>query len=1509
MTEYIQIADERNPDAPPISVDHLRRHAEAAARSWGVTRQIHGRGTFQPRIEAARASLDNLYAQLDQLPPPDYSKIVLPDPILELREHPRLLRAVILEAWSLRRKISPLPRVLTRTGKVAGNPADPTGETPRNAAVASCFFDATEGIWNPDAFRVYIEQLQLDDPLDLEEIWSISTFLKLHLLEQIISQANSLLESPNTDIKIRAQLSGRIRTLRETGFADWVPLLESLIVFDKTLRQDPAKSYVQMDFETRESYRKHVARYARYSECSESQVAATALELARESQKLPITDPRLYLRRSHIGYYLVDKGLPQLASRIGHRPPFIDRLRTLIRNNADDFYIGGIEIVSVLLMAAVIVPLAAWYSVIAELAAGLLLLLLPATQGAIDLFNNIVTALFKAQPLPKLDFSSGIPAEFTTLVAIPTLLMNEKQLRELVEDLEVRFLANPDPNLHFGLLTDLPDSVTRPRENDSDPLVDLAVNLIDELNQRYAHGRHGSFFLLHRHRIFNARQGVWMGWERKRGKLLDLNKYLQNDYDAFPVKTGNLDVLHRVKYIITLDSDTQLPRGTAAALVGAITHPLNRAIIDPKLRTVTEGYGLLQPRVGVSVSSASRSRLAAIYSGQTGFDIYARAVSDAYQDLYGEGIFTGKGIYEVATFHSVLDRRFPRNSLLSHDLIEGSYARVGLATDIEVIDDYPSHYSAYTRRKHRWVRGDWQIAQWMFSKVPDESGRHVPNPISTIARWRILDNLRRSLVEPFTFILLVAGWLGLPGGPLYWTAATLLIFFLPNLVQLVFSLGHAVGSDQEGAVGEAFSGFFQAIGVSLLTLAFLPHQTLLSLDAIVRSLVRRFITGQRLLEWETAAEAEANAKAKKKTPVDTYLSAMPLIAIGLACIIWYFNWGALHIAVPVLVLWGFAGTVTSWLNAPPREQHASIKPGDETFLRQQALRIWRFYAEFGSEQHNYLIPDNVEEEGLFEAPRVSTTNIGMLLNARQAAADFGFITASEFVELTQRTLVSIHKLEKLNGHAYNWYDTLTLAPLKPITISSVDNGNLAASLYTLRAGAMAMLKLPLLRPQVFSGLRTHWQLMLLQKGIPEQIAKHPLPKPDASNDDWVAWCLGAELLDGFSTHAELTGEAAWWLREAHDRIAAINRLVREYRPWMLPEFAPLRAIPQLGFTLETPIALDRAPEFATQLESRLDRMWATSTDQAKAVLSEQLRALLPDAIARLKTLNAALHKIAEDAFELADQMDFGFLLEKSRLLLSIGYEVDTRKLHTATYDMLASEARIATFLAVAKGDIPQQSWFKLSRTHTIAYNRPVLLSWTGTMFEYLMPSLWMRSYPDTLVSRTLNAAVLIQRDFGRKHGIPWGISESGYAEKTPDGHYHYQAFGIPATALKWDATAGPVVSPYSSFLALGTDAPEAVKNLRRMAKAGWVGAYGFYEAADYSQSRSEARLVREWMAHHQGMSLLAILNLLHDNIVQTWFHSNPQLQATELLLHEKPIREAALRAEYKQFAPKTRKTA
>lgn len=1488
MAYQVPEIDQEILDDAGIRPEDLHAHAQRASAGWNTVHRPRGPLFFFAAVEKARATLPALSEELSRLTRDN------PVPLLELRENPRLLRSAINEISSIHRKILHLPRVM---------------DEPRNVALARAYLDAAHSVWNGSALRIYVETAQRNDPLELKELWALPSFIKFALLESILAQAEAMLHAPQSpDAATPELLTARIKSLRELGHADWLSLMEPLVVFDALLQQDPARAYPCMDFDSRENYRKRISEIARHSNCSETQVASIALDLARQAQQQEIEDPRLYLRRAHVGYYLIDRGFDSLIEKIGYHPRFVNRLRSLVHRNADDFYIGGIEILSILLIAAILFPLVPNYSIFGGLTFAFIFLLLPATQGAVDLVNNTITALFKAYPLPKLDFAKGIPADYTTLVVVPALLMNEEQVQDLVAALEIRFLANQDSHLHFALLTDLPDSIGRPRENDRDPLVDLAVHLINDLNLRYpASAKHGSFFLLHRHRIFNARQGVWMGWERKRGKLLDLNKYLRGEFDAFPVKVGNLATLSTVQYIITLDSDTQLPRGTAAAMVGAMAHPLNRAVIDPDRCIVTAGYGILQPRVGVSVHSASRSRLASLYSGQTGFDVYTRAVSDVYQDLYGEGSFTGKGIYEVHALHAVLDKRFPRNALLSHDLIEGAYARAGLVTDIEIIDDYPSHYSAYTRRQHRWVRGDWQITQWLFARVPDESGRFVRNPISTISRWKIFDNLRRSLVEPFTLILLVAGWLGLPGGALYWTAATLFLLVAPTLVQLTFGLGRAIASEQQGSVREALNAFWQAVFIALLNLALLPHQTMFLLDAIVRSLVRRFVTGQRLLEWETAAEAESSKATI--TPVDRYLAATSAFAITVAIVIAATHPRSLLVAAPILVLWGFTNGITLWLNHPPREPKQRLGTKEGAFLRQHALRVWRFFHEYGGSRHNFLIPDNVEEETLFEAGRVSPTNFGLLLNARQAAVKFGFLTVPEFCHLTRQSFAAMDRLSKYRGHLYNWYDTQTLQPLQPITVSSVDSGNLAASLYTLRTGADSLLRDSLLSPALFPGLGTHWQLLQSQPDIPAEIASISLPAPDASLQDWCSWTLKTAGLPPFEKVPDYEepshNESAWWLHETRSRLRAIASLIADYLPWLLPDFTRLQHIPALALRQDDVFpSLEGAAAFAEQLERRLSRAWATlnSTEDksGESILAEKLRAVLPSARQRLKELATNVRGISDEAFRKAEAMDFAFLVQKDRQLLSIGYEVNSAKLHSACYDMLASEARIATFIAVSRGELTQQGWFKMARTHTSAFGCFVLLSWTGTMFEYLMPSLWMRGYPDTLIARSLASAVRIQCQFARPLGIPWGISESGYGATDDAGHYHYQAFGIPQISLKWDAVAGPVISPYSTFLALGVDSEEAMRNLHRMADAGWCGAYGFYEAADFSKSTKKPVLVREWMAHHQGMAILAILNLLEDNAVQEWFHANRVFQANELLLHEKPIRKAILMAQERQ---------
>lgn len=1492
MTNASSFQDPRNALSEEFA--QKLRDAASGAQRWDVILRPNSASTFQNRIDTARRALRDL----EQRSPSLAAGTAGPreDALTELRQNRRLLRSAIAAVSEKPRIIARLPRVVL---------PDQSDE-PRVAAAAANYLHAVDGAFSLVTFHTFIDEVQIHEPLLLEELWNTSAFLKFLVLEALLAETKAVLDAPES--QMRSGIPVHIKSLRAIGNADWTALTEGLIVFDATLRKDPAGTYAAMDFESREIYRKRVAFISRHSDHTECDVAQIALSLAQGCLAKPAENDRIQLRRVHVGFYLLNKGFPQLAARAGYHPPQIERIRKFVNEHADFFYITCIQLLTVFFIAALIatpLPRSGVLSIFVAAA----LLILPASQSAVDLVNNTITALFDPFPIPKLDFSKGIPADCATMVAVPTLLLNEKQVRELIMDLEVRFLANRDPNLHFALLTDLPDSVSKPRDKDFDPLVDLAIRLINDLNAKYAAPSRGSFVFLHRHRIFNHKQGAWMGWERKRGKLLDLNKLMAGEFDAFPIKAGYLGAINKIRYVLTLDSDTQLPRCSAARLIGAIAHPLSQAIIHPTLRIVTDGYGILQPRIGVAVQSASRSRLASIYSGQSGFDIYTRAVSDAYQDLYGEGIFTGKGIYEAATVNAVLGHRFPPNALLSHDLIEGAYARAGLAADIELIDDYPSHLSAYSRRRHRWVRGDWQIAPWMFGRVRDESNHWVPNPISEVSRWKIFDNLRRSLVEPFTLILFVAGWIGLPGGPLYWTLVSLFLLVLPTIVQLVFGLCRSIASGRDGAVSQVISGVGQALLITLLNLVFLPHQTLLAIDAIIRALVRQFITGQRLLEWETAAEAES--QLSHRTPADRYLTLTPVVSGGIAIAVYlaHPHGRAILYAAPILILWGVATVVKAWLNAPPREEMKRLSAADETFLLDHALLIWRFFQQFGGERHNFLIPDNVEEDGLSEAARVSPTNVGLLLNARQAGVEFGFLTVPEFISLTQNSLDTISRLKKHRGHLLNWYDTQTLDPLGNAPfISSVDSGNLVASLHTLHAGVIDLARRPLISRQLFTGLRVHWQIMVAQDGLPDSIQQFHFPNPATATIDWIKWLRDADhtlsaAIDEMSTDSPSGTSDQWWLLETQRRVEAALELVINYVPWLHPDYAPLRNLTQFGPNQSQEcLKNEEAIVYADALSEELDQLLTTlSAADPNLAIALRLRDSLPQATRNLRTLANGLRSLGESAEALADAMEFGFLVEPGRQLLSIGYDLKANSLHEATYDMLASEARIATFLAVARGELPQTSWFKLGRDHTLAFGRFLLLSWTGTMFEYLMPTLWMRRYHDTLIANTLDACVHVQRAFVRSLRIPWGISESGSSRRDDAGHYHYQAYGVPQLALSFEATAGPIISPYSSFLALGVDSVEALHNLRRMVSAGWVGRYGFYEAADYSSSRSNPILVREWMAHHQGMSLLAILNLLNDNIVQQWFHSSPLVQSTELLLHEAPVHRAVLRAELAKF--------
>jgi cyclic beta-1,2-glucan synthetase len=1373
----------------------------------------------------------------------------------------------------------------------------------RVRTVAERYLQAAGFLFDRSELVAFLAALQEDFELTNAEISALKGFLSQILLEQVAMHARKLAmpgrtsTSAQTDAAPAPRLSAMIASLRTLGLTDWDKLFVEVSLCEQALSQDPAGAFDKMEKAAKSDYRAAVAELARKSGESEAEVARRAVKLANLPHRG--TNVRANERRSHVGFYFIGEGRQALEQAIGIKDSWLVSFAKLLKRWPDGLYVVGIELLMVALLTAVVIGAEVNVPIFLVVA----LFLLPAAESAVAIANQLVVMFVKPRTLPKMDYSAGIPAESKTLVVVPTLLVSREQMERSVRDLEIRFLGNRDANLHFGLLTDPPDAATQFDKRDE--LAPECARLIEQLNQRYAREGKGTFFLFHRDRTFNSIEKVWMGWERKRGKLLDLNNLLLGKTNNFSTVAGEKSLLSGIKYVITLDADTQLPRDAGRKLVGAIAHPLQRAVVHPISNVVVEGYGILQPRVGVSIHSANRSRLAALFSGDSSFDVYTRAVSDVYQDLFQEGSFTGKGIYEVEIFQQVVERRFPSNAILSHDMIEGAYARAGLLSDVEVIDDYPSRIAAYSKRKHRWVRGDWQILFWLFPRVPDYFGNVVRNPINLISRWKILDNLRRSLTEIAMLSILVSGWLFLPGKALYWTLATLGLFVLPTYLQFTLSIlrsGNAKFTTRFWK--EWFSDFAAANAHLLMRLVCLPQQSMVTLDAIVRAGVRMAVTRHKLLEWETAAEAE-NSSGKRTSPVDLYLKATPWLTIVFGVFLAVDRWESFSVAALLLLLWVGSDAFSNWLDQPLPEDGLRIGPRDEALLRTSALRTWRFFREFSNENENYLIPDILKEEGSLIAHRVSTTNLGLLLNARIAALDLGHLTVQEFIAETEKTFATVRRLPKSHGHLYNWYDTRTLEPVGDPFLSTVDNGNLVCCLWTLKQASLEEWKRPIFRKELWSGIRDHARL------IQQLVNTREVRKAFRSIDDCIAkmgksplaWLSVlptleqsvATMTESARTIAQTSDDLKWWLSELNTRLSELEKLTVQFAPWASTKFRSLRATEEQQAKWIAELSLATGDRIYSEVFESLNSESENSINEGTA--ENGSRELLREALAASREIAtqaaAALKGIASYSDELAAGMDFSLVYDEPRKLITIGFDAAKGAASEHHYDLLASEARAAVFAGVAKGEIPQECWFHLDRSHVQYKGEAVLQSWTGTMFEYLMPSLWMKSSPGTLLERNMRSAVSAQQKYARRFSIPWGISESACSLLSGDGHYHYFAFGVPALALHRPDEDRVVISPYSTFMSLMTGSYDALKNLQWLKKLGGIGAYGFYEALDYGPkmtlSRKRFTLVRSWMAHHQGMCLLSVANVLCDSSIQRRFHAEPQVAATERILHERAI--------------------
>jgi cyclic beta-1,2-glucan synthetase len=1299
----------------------------------------------------------------------------------------------------------------------------------------------------------------------------------------------------------QVSISNSIGSLRFLSALDWREFVETMSVVDHTLRKDPADVYARMDFATRDRYRHVIEAISKYGRLSEFEVADSAVRLAGASAAQDDTTPR----QAHVGYYLIGEGLPLLEQSAGFHCPPLQALQRAGKAAPLTVYLTSMLVITLLVAGGIVAHAHAdgadgWVLLLLAVTA-----LIGASQLAHSMVNWIITLIAVPHPLPRMDFSDGIPVESCTLVVVPTILFTRQNIDNLSESLEVRYLANRDDNLRFCLLTDFADASTEKMAEDGG-LLQYAKQHIDDLNKKYSRSKNGDFLLLHRPRRWNPREQSWMGYERKRGKLADLNALLRaGDTSNFALIVGNVAGLGNVKYVITLDTDTELPRDTARQFVATLAHPLNRAVFDPQRQRVVQGYGILQPRVAVSLPSAAASRYELLCGGETGIDPYTRTVSDVYQDAFGEGSFVGKGIYDVEAFEQSLKNRMPENRILSHDLLEGCYARAGLLSDVQLYEQYPSRYSADIARRHRWIRGDWQIASWVLPRVPGPrdpyTGKIVSyrNPLSALSRWKLSDNLRRSLVPAALTALLLIGWTALSAA-WFWSSVAPAILLFPSICSCGLSLLRkprdvSLRQHLSTTLGATKQHFLHA----LLTLIFLPYEAAVNLDAIIRTQWRILFSHKKLLEWQPSSEA---SRQSSSTLVAYYrlMWIAPAAAFATAIYLDIKSPLALSAAAPILLLWWLSPLIAYWISQPIARRQAQLSNEQTQFLKSLSRKTWLFFETHVGPDDNWLPPDNIQEHPVAVlARRTSPTNIGLSLLATLTACDFGYIAPGQLIERTQNTFQAMASLERYQGHFYNWYDTQYLKPSHPIYVSTVDSGNLAAHLLTLRAGLAELRDTAIFKPQVFSGIRDTYDILR------EAAGGSPLVELIQFEKDLDSACQSApaNLTVTYDCLARLSHGASAFvsaLTTAPDSqinlwAQALSSQCREalheldlLTPWIRKLAAThwLDELPQLD---EIP-SLRQLAQLHTNLASGLRRRLSENSDseqiESLSALGESIADGSRQAVQRMLSIEQLITQAGDFA-----RMEFGFLYDPANHLLAIGYNVSERRRDTSFYDLLASEARLTTFVAIAQGQLPQESWFALGRQLTVAGGEPILLSWSGSMFEYLMPLLVMPTFDNTLLDQTYGSAVKRQIEYGMQRGVPWGISESGYNTFDASLNYQYRAFGIPELGFKRGLGDDLVIAPYASMMALMVAPEQACRNLQQMSAEGFEGKYGFFEAIDYTASRlprgQSHAVIREFMAHHQGMGFLALSYLLLDRPMQRRFESDPLFQATMSLLHER----------------------
>lgn len=1424
----------------------------------------------------------------------------------ELWAIPIMLRLALIE--NLRRVVDAL-REAGRDRELAGHWADRILETAEKNPPRLIITVGEMAQALPQLSRTFVTEF-----LQRLKEKSVPTKLARGWIEERVADEGTTIEQlvqSESQYQATTQVSvgNCVGSLRFLDTMDWREFVEAQSAVEKILRTDPAGVFPAMDFATRNLYRHTIEGIARRSGKSETEIAALAIQLAAENQKAP--DARL----RHVGYFLYGPGIAQTERAAGVVVPWRSFLPRFGRRFPFLTYLTGIIGITIFAASPV------WFAGLGKLPTGMMILLsvlalTAASQIGVALVNWFATIFVYPSQLPRLDFSEGVPADRATMVAVPCMLNSLHAVETLVDALEVRYLANQDKNIFFALLTDFADATEEHRADDSE-LLAAAETGIRRLNEKYRADRLSVFFLFHRPRRWNPAEKKWMGYERKRGKIGALNQFLRNGVqENFSRIVGEIASLPKIKYVITLDSDTQLPPDAARELIATMAHPLNEPVHDAKENRVVGGYGILQPRVAVHLPSTTRSRFARLFSGEPGIDPYTRTVSDVYQDLFFEGSFIGKGIYDVEIFERVTHRRFPENRILSHDLLEGSYARSGLVSDIQLFEEFPARFNVDMRRRHRWMRGDWQIAAWFLPRLPRMENTPPENPLTALSRWKILDNVRRSLVSPALILLLLLGWLLFPEIISWWCVYFLTLTALPSVLSVVTeTLRRPKELTWEFHLRSVGRAILRQAAQAALAVAFVPYDAVISLDAVFRTVGRLGFTRRNLLEWQTASETEQVSGTALKSFFIAMGSA-PLLALASLALVLFVGAAPTLLMALVLVAWIVSPLAAWWISMPLPEKRPELPANEIRQLHLLACRTWNFFDTFVGAEDRWLPPDNFQE---FPQPvvatRTSPTNIGLYLLSALAAHDFGYEPGGKCLERIRRTVDTLEKLERYYTHFYNWYDTRTLKPLLPLYVSTVDNGNLAGLLLTLHSGLLEMGNEKWDAKKCLSGIRDVLEILMECTLSPEVMNRLTATANALAHPNAAAECL-AMLNQIIALADDITGTRSAHGDDFEKWRRLLGRTAREQReeifvhfPWIqlhaqIEDFIAENGqeeLRRLWLEINSPISwrsiCERIPDWREDAEKILAQAAGDSARSDFASALTELRTALEQLERTVQERVAAIEDLAQRCDALA-RMDFTLLFDDERELFAIGYNVTQHRRDGSLYDLLASEARLGSFVAIALGQVNQTHWFRLGRSLTSSAGQPALISWSGSMFEYLMPLLVMPSYENTLLDLSCKSAVARQIEYGRQINAPWGISESGYNFRDGHGNYQYRAFGVPGLGFKRGLAEDVVIAPYATVMALMI-APEAVgKNLRRlqMEKAG--GAYGYFEALDYTASRVPGgqthAVVRSFMAHHQGMSLLSLAHVLLNRPMQRRFMANPLFKAVDLLLHERVPKETSV---------------